>query len=212
MKPAGVSFHVKRDAERLRVPLTDEQARVLERFHDLLTRKAVPLGLVSEGDADRIYERHLLDSLAAATAFEAADRLSLDLGSGAGLPGVVLAIALPGIRFLLVEPMRRRIAFLELAVEALGLTNVEILGERVEKLPGKVGPADVATARAFAPPLESWKAAAPLLRPGGRLIYFLGRRTSLEEADLRSVEYPPASLRVTEVLDSSMRLAIIART
>ena len=194
------------------VPLTDEQARSLGRFHDLLARKAVSLGFVSERDADRIYERHLLDSLAAATAFEVADRLALDLGSGAGLPGMVLAVALPTVRFLLVEPMRRRVAFLELAVEALGLANVEIVGERVEALAGKIGPADVATARAFAPPLESWTAAAPLLRPGGRLVYFLGRHTALGQADLRSAAHPPASLRVSEVLDSSTRLAIIART
>jgi 16S rRNA (guanine527-N7)-methyltransferase len=71
----------------------------------------------------------------------------------------------------LVEPRRTRVAFLELAVDALGLPNVEVLASRVEDVSGAV---DVCFARAFAPARDAWAAAARLLRAGGRLVYFAG--------------------------------------
>lgn len=144
---------------------------MLVRYEELLRTVAVPRGLVGEKDAGRILERHVADSLRAAVLFGPADAAAYDLGSGAGLPGLVLAVALPEVRFGLVEPARRRVAFLEMAIAELGLPNVEVLPVRAEELRD---PVDVCLARALGPLERSWALARPLLRSGGRLVYFAG--------------------------------------
>lgn len=208
MKPgaSGRSHHeILADAAELGVHLSPTQAEGLRRYGDLLLDRAVPLGLVAEGDASRIYHRHVLDSLAAAPAFLPSDRLAYDLGSGAGLPGVVLALALPRIRFVLVESRSKRAGFLELVVGDLDLPNVEVLVSRVEDV--RDG-GDVATARAFAPLERSWEAARRILRPGGRLVYFAGRGT--EDPERRAGALPDVG--AVSLLDSSTTLVIMART
>jgi 16S rRNA (guanine527-N7)-methyltransferase len=180
----------------------------LEAFAALLERRAVSLGLVAESDRDRVWERHIQDSLRATEAFRPEDRLGYDLGSGAGLPGIVLACALPDRRFRLIEPRRKAVAFLELAVERLGLTNVEALGIRAEDVDQ---PADVVTARAFAPPDRSWAAARRLLRSGGRLVYFAGERLGDPEGLARRFPEPPDEVEVLGPVDSSAPLVIMSR-
>jgi 16S rRNA (guanine527-N7)-methyltransferase len=159
-------------AARLGIPLSEGATRQLLSFETLLLEKAIPLGFVARSDRGRIRDRHILDSLRAAAEVREADRLALDLGSGAGLPGVVLAIAVPELRVGLVESQRRRVAFLELAVERLELGNADVLARRAEDL--EPGSADLCTARAFAPPDRAWRVAEPLLAPGGRLVFFAG--------------------------------------
>lgn len=203
--------HVLGDASRLRVPLDDRRAALLLAFTDLLAERAVPLGLVGGSDRGRLYRRHVLDSLGAAAAFEPGDRAALDLGSGAGLPGVVLAVALPGVRFVLLEPRARRAGFLELAVDRLGLENAEVRVARAEDLVGEAPGVDVVTARAFAPLPRSWAAAHPLLRPGGRLVYFVGERTGDPGAEARAVADPESPTEVRTVLEKERRLAIMVR-
>ena len=171
-----VGFHVKRGPD-YPYHLARDQAAQLADFEALLRDKAVPLGLVSQGDADDLHERHILDSLRAAPLFRPNDTRALDLGSGTGLPGIVLAIAVPRCRFVLAEPRRRRAGFLELAVDRLELPNAEVAVARAEELTGEW---DVATARAFAPPVQAWAIGQRLLRPGGRLIYFAGSREPVE--------------------------------
>lgn len=143
----------------------------LSRFEGLLGTRAVALGAVAPGDRARIRERHVADSLRALTCVGSTDRLLVDLGSGAGLPGVPLAIALPDRRFVLIESRRRRGAFLEFVADELALANVSVVVGRVQDLALE---ADLCLARAFAPQLASWRAAERLLRPGGRLVYFAG--------------------------------------
>src|SRR5207249_4599892 len=87
-------------------------------------------------------------------------------GARPGLPGIVLALAVPELQVGLVESQRRRVAFLELAVESLELRNADVLPRRAEEL--EPGSADLCTARAFAPPERAWQVAEPLLAPGGR--------------------------------------------
>jgi 16S rRNA (guanine527-N7)-methyltransferase len=192
-------IHVKRDVrERLKA------------YGELLADRAIGLGLVAESDRDRVWERHIEDCLRAMVTFREEDRVAYDLGSGAGLPGIVLACALPDRRFRLIEPRRRAAAFLELAVERLALENVEILMARAEELSE---PADVATARAFAPLEWAWPAAFPLLRPGGRLVYFAGQGIDDPAAEARSLATPepPAEVEVTEPVDSWGPLVIMSR-
>ena len=163
---------LRAQAGDLGVLLDPSQISRLRRFEELLVDRAVPLGAISRSDSARIRERHTLDSLRAVPIVEGADEAA-DLGSGAGLPGVVVAIALPRVRMLLIERRPQRAAFLELAVEELGLSNAAVVAGRVEDVTGEV---DVALARAFAPLDEAWARARGILRPGGRLVYFAGRR------------------------------------
>lgn len=179
-------------------------------YEGLLRQRAVPVGLVAESDAARIYERHVLDCLRASAAFRSEDRTAYDLGSGAGLPGIVLACALPRCRFLLVEAKRRAVGFLELVVDRLRLDNAEILARRVEDLDG---PADVATARAFAPLERAWAASWRLLRPGGRLVYFAGSGLGhpYDAARALSDPEPPGDVEVLSQVESAAPLVIMSR-
>jgi 16S rRNA (guanine(527)-N(7))-methyltransferase RsmG len=206
-------FHVKRvlgDARRIGVDLPRESAAHLLEYAELLKGRGIQLGLVAEGDADRLYLRHLRDSLRAARFIERGDRLAYDLGSGAGLPGLVLAIAVPSCSFVLIESRRQAAAFLEWAVQRLQLRNAAVALRRAE---GVEGGADLATARAFAPLDRAWEAAAPLLRPGGRLIYFAGRGLRDPEASASSLTRPEraASVRVDSVVENAAPLVIMAR-
>jgi 16S rRNA (guanine527-N7)-methyltransferase len=165
----ALSFHVKHlpeDAARLGLSLSPLQVERLRSFLELLRERAIPAGLVAASDQKRLYQRHLLDCLRAASLFQADDQKACDLGSGAGLPGIVLATALPRCRFFLIESRRLAAGFQELAVERLRLDNVSVVVDRIESVRPQ---ADVATARALAPPARSWAQAPPLLRRGGRL-------------------------------------------
>ncbi|MGH2657676.1 MAG: 16S rRNA (guanine(527)-N(7))-methyltransferase RsmG [Actinomycetota bacterium] len=182
----------------------------LASYASLLQERAIPMGLVAGSDRERLWERHIEDCLRATAAFRPEDRVAYDLGSGAGLPGIVLACALPDRTFRLVEPRRRAAAFLELAVERLRLENVELLITRAEELDE---PADVVTVRAFAPLDRAWSAAHRLLRPGGRLVYFAGggmRDPAVHARSMISPE-PPAEVEVIERVDSGAPLVIMSR-
>jgi 16S rRNA (guanine(527)-N(7))-methyltransferase RsmG len=101
-----------------------------------------------------------------------ADASAFDVGSGAGLPGIPLAIALPTTRFALIEPKSRRAAFLEMAVDALELPNVSVLALRADAA-GRI--TDLCLARALAAPTDAWRTASSLLSNRGRLVYWAGR-------------------------------------
>ena len=159
-------------AEALGLDLSAGQLDRLERFAELLAERAIPLGLVAKGDSNRILERHVLDSLRAVPVLldAGADHV-LDLGSGAGLPGIPVAVAAPAVRVTLAESRSRRAAFLELAVRELNLGNADIHPGRAEDISWTVA---ACTARAFASPARTWAVARPLLRPGGFLLLFMG--------------------------------------
>jgi 16S rRNA (guanine527-N7)-methyltransferase len=163
---------VRRAAEALQLQLHASQAELLLAYSSLLQQRAVPLGMVSGSDSGRLLDRHVLDSLRAAPIVRdlGAGRVC-DLGSGAGLPGVVLAVALPHVEFLLAEARAKRAAFLELAVERLGLGNATVRAGRVEDLDIRF---DSCTARAFAPLPRAWESARRMLEPGGALVFFAG--------------------------------------
>jgi 16S rRNA (guanine527-N7)-methyltransferase len=185
----GVSL--ERDAAAIGLSLDEDARARLRELEGLLADRATELGLISPSDADRVYERHILDCLRAAPLLVGGDGALVDIGSGAGLPGLVLACARPDLGVTLVDSRRKAGAFLELAVDTLGLPRVDVRVQRVEDL---VARANVATARAFAPLERSWEAAYPLLRPRGRLIYFAGR--SLTDPGRAAAEANPTPDRV----------------
>jgi 16S rRNA (guanine(527)-N(7))-methyltransferase RsmG len=170
-------FHVKHEpwVQSLQLaglpPLRRQTTLELDRYEALLREKALPLGMVSHGDLPRLRERHVLDSLRGGPLLPGGTQSVCDLGSGAGLPGIPMAIAWPEVRFTLAEARRTRAAFLELAVQELGLVNVAVYAGRIEEL---AGPFDVCLARAFAAPAEAWSTASSLLSPHGILLYWAG--------------------------------------
>jgi len=187
----------------LGVALSDEQVGLLGRFESLLRERAVPLGFVAAADESRLRERHIWDCLRAASVIRPDERTGYDLGSGAGLPGLVVAIACPWLEITLAESRRPRVAFLELALERLSLPNARVQAGRVQDLDDKV---DVCLARAFANAVSSWRIAEPLLAPGGRLVYFAGQGAD----SLQRSNGPVVSL-VASTLARSGPLVIMSR-
>ena len=142
-----------------------------------LAGSGVERGLLGPREVPRIWSRHVLNCAAVAPLLPQ-DASVVDVGSGAGLPGLVLAIARPDVRVTLVEPLLRRVTWLEEVTGDLGLTNVTVVRARAEELAG-LG-ADVATARAVAAleRLAAW--CLPLLRDGGVLLAVKGRSAADE--------------------------------
>jgi 16S rRNA (guanine527-N7)-methyltransferase len=192
-------------ARSLGVDLDPAAADRLLEFEEMLAGRAVELGLIARSDRNRIRSRHVLDCLRAVVAVDPDDVLAYDLGSGAGLPGLVVAIARPALHVALVEPRKARVAFCELAIERLELPNASVLPGRIQEV---TEAADLCLARAFAPLEDAWEAALPRLRSGGRLVYFAG-------AGWTRPGTPPGARSVevveTPVLESAGPLIIMGR-
>ena len=151
---------------------------LLQEYADLLATEGVTRGLIGPREIPRLWDRHLVNCALLAPLIAEGATVA-DLGSGAGLPGMVLAIARPDLRVTLVEPMARRVAFLDEVRSRLGLDTVDVARERAEQWPD--APAfDVVTARAVAalPKLLSW--ALPLCADDGSLLALKGS-TAAEE-------------------------------
>jgi 16S rRNA (guanine527-N7)-methyltransferase len=178
------------DNASLRPPSLPEwltpSAATLADFAALLAGPGVERGLIGPREVPRLWERHLLNCAVVADpelGLVPLDCVVADVGSGAGLPGLVWAISRPDLRVVLIEPLLRRVTFLTEAVSELGLTGrVEVWRGRAEETGPHVGRMDVVTARAVAPMerLVGWT--APLLRPGGRLVALKGSSASAEAA------------------------------
>ncbi|MBD7918744.1 16S rRNA (guanine(527)-N(7))-methyltransferase RsmG [Cellulomonas sp. Sa3CUA2] len=157
----------------------------VEAFHAFLAEEGELRGLVGPREVARLWERHLLNS-AAVVPFLPEDGLIVDVGSGAGLPGIVIAAMRPQAQVMLVEPMERRVTWLQDVVERTGLTNVEVRRARAQELDGAVE-ADVVTARAVASLDKLYRWTVPLVRPGGSVLAMKGARAEEELASAAGV-------------------------
>ena len=151
----------------------------------LLAGPGVERGLMGPHEVPRLWERHLLNSAVVAGLVPHPSSV-VDLGSGAGLPGIVLAILLPDCQVTLLEPLLRRTVFLQECVAALGLPNAVVLRGRAEESAGKLR-ADVVTARAVAPLDRLAALSLGLVRPGGIVLAVKGARAHEEVAAARPV-------------------------
>ena len=151
-----------------------------ERYAELLAGPAVQQGIIGPKEPARLWDRHLLNC--AAVAELVPDTCSMiDLGSGAGLPGVVIAMLRPDATVVLLEPMARRVAFLEECVRVLGLANTSVCRGRAEEVAGQLA-ADVVIARAVAPLERLAGLALGLARPGGLVLALKGAGAAEEVA------------------------------
>ncbi len=152
-------------------------------YADFLAGPGVERGLLGPREVERLWDRHLLNS-AAVSELIAADARVVDIGSGAGLPGIPLAIARPDLVVTLVEPMQRRTDFLMETVAMLGV-EVDVIRGRAEEatIRTRVAGADVVVSRAVADLEKLARWSLPLLRPGGRMMALKGDRAAEEIAD-----------------------------
>jgi 16S rRNA (guanine527-N7)-methyltransferase len=171
---------VKLDPEGVLAGLDADQVAKLRRFAVMLSSQGADLGLVSAADRDRVWSRHVLDSLRVLSCLPPQARSVADVGSGGGLPGIPLAVARPSLPMTLIESRSRRAAFLEMVVSELAIGNARIFHARAEEVPERFG---ACTARALADPVGTWRLAGPLLQDDGRLLYFAGRSFGQDELD-----------------------------
>ena len=180
-------------AERVFGPQID----LARRYTADLARRGEELGLIGPLELPRLWSRHILNCVLIAPLLRPG--LVGDVGSGAGLPGLVLAIARPDVEFTLIEPMERRVEWLVHESRELGLTNVAVLRARAEEAKLPV-PLTQVTARAVTALTKLIPATVPLVRHGGEMLFYKGARVS-EEVTAAAKQIRKARLRAVEVLE-----------
>lgn len=187
-------------------------------YVEALATIGVERGLIGPRETDRLWGRHILNSAVLGELLETGERV-IDVGSGAGLPGIPVGIARPDVDIVLVEPMLRRTEFLREMIEQLGLTNVSVVRGRAEE-PGviaEVGGADVVTSRAVAALDKIARWSLPLTRIGGRMLAIKGDRADEEVQQYGSALGPLGAddVRVvqcgTRYLDSPTTVVVARR-
>jgi 16S rRNA (guanine527-N7)-methyltransferase len=188
-----------------------------ELYVELLKEHGVERGLIGPREVDRLWERHVLNSAVIGERVPADARV-IDVGSGAGLPGVPLAISRPDLDIVLLEPMARRVDWLTEVAEKLDLSITIVRGRAEEReVRGQIDDADVVTARAVAPlaRLAGW--CLPLVRPGGVLLALKGASAAEEiERDRDAVRragggLPEVAECGSEILETPTTVILIER-
>ena len=167
-------FEAEPESAKAIFGLQIEKARA---FAQKLASDSDDLGLLGPRELDKLWSRHILNSAVVSETVKAGD-LVADVGSGAGLPGIPMAIALPEAHFVLIEPMERRSNWMLEVIEELGLTNVEVRRARAEEVLDLKF--DIVTARAVAALDKLLRLTAHLLKPGGSLIALKGSKAADE--------------------------------
>ena len=161
------------------------QIGLARQYAQKLANDSDELGLLGPRELDKIWSRHILNSAVVAELVKPGE-LVADVGSGAGLPGIPMAIAAPDTDFVLIEPMDRRASWLQEVASELGLENVEVVRARAEEVEG--GQFDVVTARAVAALDKLLRLCVPLLKPGGRVIALKGSKAPEEILEAKKLQ------------------------
>jgi 16S rRNA (guanine527-N7)-methyltransferase len=184
-------FHVKH-GEVSRAPQAADiffgpRVELAHRYAEILAGAGVERGLLGPREIDRLWDRHLFNSAAVAELLEPGERVA-DIGSGAGLPGIPLALARPDLRVTLVEPLLRRSEFLREVVDELGIDVAVVRGRAEESaVHEQVGEMDAVVSRAVASLDKLTKWSMPLLRVDGRMLAIKGERAEDEIREHRRV-------------------------
>lgn len=210
-RPETMTVRVPRQATEV----FGERLPLAKRYAEILADSGVSHGLIGPRETPRLWDRHLLNCAVVEELLPHRTRL-IDVGSGAGLPGLVLALMRPDLEVRLVEPMLRRTTWLESTIAELGLKNVTVHRGRAEELRGRIQ-AEVVTARAVARlgQLAAW--CLPLLAPGGRLLALKGESAEqeLEEDRALLAKMGVTDARIVlagaEVLATPTRVVVITR-
>jgi 16S rRNA (guanine527-N7)-methyltransferase len=154
-----------------------EREAEAQAYAEFLKGPGIERGLIGPREADRIWERHILNCIPVSTLMKEGASV-IDIGSGAGLPGIVIALARPDLKVTLLEPLQRRVTFLEEAVQGLG-----VIVKR-GKAESEIGQYDYVTARAVAPLSKLWAISKHLIKPGGSLLAMKGEAAAAEAAEI----------------------------
>jgi 16S rRNA (guanine527-N7)-methyltransferase len=161
------------------------QIKLARAYAHKLAQDSDELGLLGPRELDKIWSRHILNSAVVAELVKPGE-LVADVGSGAGLPGIPMAIAAPETDFVLIEPMDRRASWLQEVVDELDLQNVEVVRARAEEVEG--GQFEVVTARAVAALDKLLRLCVPLLKPAGRVIALKGSKAPEEILEAKKLQ------------------------
>lgn len=179
-----------------------DRLALAEKYHELLATDGSVRGFIGPREVPRLWDRHLINCAVIGDVM-AEGATVVDVGSGAGLPGIPLAIARPDLNITLVEPLLKRSVFLQEVVDALGLDNVTVLRGRAEEGPVKkqVAGADIVTSRAVAPLGKLAKWSLPLVRKGGEMIAMKGESVHEElERDAAEIKKAGGGKATVEVV------------
>lgn len=193
-----------------------DRLALAERYAAHLADTGISHGLIGPREVPRLWDRHILNCAVIAEVM--AEGFSvIDVGSGAGLPGLCIALARPDLSVTLVEPMERRTTWLQTVIDDLGLENVTVRRGRAEELHGQIE-ADIVTARAVAALDKLARWCLPLVRPGGRLVAMKGSSAEREiEAAtkvLRRLRAAGSSVQTcgAEVLEVPTTIVVVRKT
>ena len=202
----------RRAAERL----FGERLPLAERYVAHLASSGIVRGLIGPREVPRLWSRHVLNCAVVEELIATGARVA-DVGSGAGLPGLCLALARPDLQITLIEPLERRVQLLDEVVADLGLTNVRVLRARAEQARDEVGEVDVVTARAVSALVGLVDITLPLLRGTGELLALKGRSAAdevrkaqkkLNRLGARSTEIVPAGADLLEEPTTVVRVRL----
>lgn len=179
--------------------IAGDRIEVLRAFAADLAARGEELGLIGPLELPRLWTRHLLNSAVLAPLIREGARVA-DIGTGGGMPGLVLAIVRPDARFLLIEPMERRCNWLTEQIERLGLENAEVRRGRAEEFHDAFE-VDQVTARAVTALRKLVPITAPLLRDGGEMLFLKGLSvdTEIEAATKALRKHRASDIRVEEL-------------
>lgn len=185
------------------------QARLVDYCAELL-RWSAKINLVAKAELREIWETHFLDSLTLLRVLPPLDKPQqplLDIGTGAGFPGLALKAARPELPVILVEPRQKRVSFLRHVIRTLGLKDIEVLCGRLEKdvavVAGQTLAVPIITSRAFTDIAEFLLHAAAVNPPGGRVICMKGPRAE-EEINTWRLAQPESPYRLQEIVELTL--------
>ncbi|NJN50600.1 MAG: 16S rRNA (guanine(527)-N(7))-methyltransferase RsmG [Gammaproteobacteria bacterium] len=201
------SVDLAEGAAALGVVLDDGQVMRLQRFAELLVKWNASYNLISRNDHPRVLSRHLLDSLSLAPLL-VMPRV-LDVGTGAGLPGVPLAIARPEGEFVLMDRSEKRLRFVRHVIGELGITNAQVCEADVAAYPAKQH-FDTVVSRAVAAPAALWPMIRGLLTDGGVALFQCGDPANLESPALARIDSKALCIPGLDTPHYVMRLEAVA--
>ncbi|GGG46124.1 ribosomal RNA small subunit methyltransferase G [Kocuria dechangensis] len=184
--------------------LFGERMDLAERYVAHLASSGIVRGLIGPREVPRLWSRHVLNCAVVEELIAEGARVA-DVGSGAGLPGLCLALARPDLQITLIEPLERRVQWLEEVVADLGLTNVRVLRSRAEQAKDDVGDVDVVTARAVSALVGLVDITLPLLRGTGELLALKGR-SAAEEIEMARRKLDRYGVRSTDIVSAGAGL------
>lgn len=176
--------HLKRDLEELHILLSDVQLEQLVKYYELLIEKNKVMNLTAITEFDEVMKKHFVDSLSLVKVCELHNSISvIDVGTGAGFPGIPLKIAFPDLKITLLDSLQKRVGFLQEVIDELGLTEIEAVHGRAEDFakPGLMREKfDLCVSRAVANLSVLSEYCLPYVKVGGKFISYKSDKVSIE--------------------------------